>query len=222
MARDEYLNSLYSLDGQVSVVTGGTGVLGGAMAMALAMAGARVGIVGRRASMAEEMAAAIQARGGEALAIPADVLDRDSLSMARDKLLKHWGAVHTLVNAAGGNRPAATVGDAADIFAMSPSAFQEVVELNLTGTLLPTLVFGDAIVKSGGGLRGAEPPLKALSLAHCALQKMTASRSPCSGRRWRSSRPRERRRTRAPGRSWWRGPPTSLTVVTVVKWPVVA
>jgi NAD(P)-dependent dehydrogenase (short-subunit alcohol dehydrogenase family) len=151
MTRHDYLDSLYSLEGQVAVVTGGTGVLGGAMAMALAMAGARVGILGRRASAAEEMAAAIQARGGEALAIPADVLDRDSLSMARDRLLKHWGAVHTLTNAAGGNLPAATVGDAADIFAMSPSAFQEVVELNLTGSLLPTLVFGEAIVKSGGG-----------------------------------------------------------------------
>jgi NAD(P)-dependent dehydrogenase (short-subunit alcohol dehydrogenase family) len=151
MTRQEYLNSLYSLEGQVAVVTGGTGVLGGAMAMALAIAGARVGILGRRASVAEEMALAIQARGGEALAIPADVLDRDSLAMARDKLLKHWGGVHTLVNAAGGNRPAATVGDAADIFAMSPSSFREVVDLNLTGALLPTLVFGEAIVKSGGG-----------------------------------------------------------------------
>src|SRR5258708_22236328 len=47
--------------------------------------------------------------------------------------------------------PAATVGDAADVFTMSPSAFQEVVELNLTGALLPALVFGEAIVKSGGG-----------------------------------------------------------------------
>jgi NAD(P)-dependent dehydrogenase (short-subunit alcohol dehydrogenase family) len=147
----QYVNSLYSLEGQVAVVTGGTGVLGGAMAMALAMAGARVGILGRRASVAEVVAADIQARGGEALAIPADVLDRNSLSTARDKLMNHWGAAHTLVNAAGGNLPAATVGDAADLFAMSASAFQDVVELNLTGALLPSLVFGDAIVKSGGG-----------------------------------------------------------------------
>lgn len=151
MSRAEYIQSLYSLDGQVAVVTGGTGVLGRAMAMALALAGARVGILGRRASVAEEVAAGILARGGEAMAIPADVLDRDSLTTARDKLLTQWGAVHTLVNAAGGNIPAATIGDAADVFGMSPSAFQEVVELNLTGTLLPTLVFGESIVKSGGG-----------------------------------------------------------------------
>lgn len=151
MSRAEYIQSLYSLDGQVAVVTGGTGVLGRAMAMALALAGARVGILGRRASVAEEVVGGIQAGGGEAIAIPANVLDRESLTAARDKLLKHWGAVHTLVNAAGGNVPSATIGDAEDVFGLSPSAFQEVVELNLTGTLLPTLVFGESIVKSGGG-----------------------------------------------------------------------
>jgi NAD(P)-dependent dehydrogenase (short-subunit alcohol dehydrogenase family) len=151
MDRPGYLTSLYSLEGQVAVVTGGTGVLGRAMAMALAKAGARVGVLGRREAAAEEVAALIQAGGGEALAIPADVRDRDSLATARDRLLKRWDAVHTLVNAAGGNQPAATVGDADDIFAMSPSAFQEVVDLNLTGALLSTLVFGEAIVKSGGG-----------------------------------------------------------------------
>ena len=151
MSRTEYIQSLYGLDGHVAVVTGGTGVLGRAMATALALAGARVGILGRRASVAEEVAAEIRAGGGEAMAIPADVLDRESLTAARDKLLKHWGAVHALVNAAGGNMPVATIGDATDVFAMSPSAFQEVVELNLTGTLLPALVFGESIVKSGGG-----------------------------------------------------------------------
>jgi len=149
--RTEYIESLYSLDGQVAVVTGGTGVLGGAMAAALAMAGARVGILGRRAAVAEEVVAGITARGGEALALRADVLNRASLATALDKLLQRWGAVHTLVNAAGGNMAAATIGDAADVFAMSESAFQDVVSLNLTGTLLPTLVFGDSLVKSGGG-----------------------------------------------------------------------
>ncbi len=112
MTRQEYLSSHYSLEGHVVVVTGGTGVLG--QAMALAMAGARVGILGRRASIAEEAAAAIQAQGGEALAIPADVLDRESLSLALDRLLKHWRSVHTLVNAAGGNVPAATIGERGD------------------------------------------------------------------------------------------------------------
>ena len=149
--RDDYLRSLYSLEGRSAIVTGGTGVLGRGMAMALAMAGARVGVLGRRSAVAEEVAAQIKARGGEAVPLPADVLDRDSLLAAREKVLREWGGVHALVNAAGGNVPAATVGEGADIFAMSPDAFQEVVDLNLTGTLIPSLVFGEAIVQSGGG-----------------------------------------------------------------------
>jgi len=76
---------------------------------------------------------------------------QDSLLAAREKVLREWGGVHALVNAAGGNLPAATVGEGADIFAMSPDAFKEVVDLNLTGTLIPSLVFGEAIVQSGGG-----------------------------------------------------------------------
>lgn len=151
MTRTDYLTSLYGLEGRVAVVTGGTGVIGSAMAMALAMAGARVAVLGRRALRGEQIVSEMQARGHEALALTADVLDRDSLLAARDKVGARWGQLHVLVNAAGGNLPQATVPDASDIFAMSPSAFQQVVELNLTGTLLPSLVFGEAIAQAGGG-----------------------------------------------------------------------
>jgi len=149
--RGNYLQSLYSLGGQVAIVTGGTGVLGRTMATALAMAGARVAVLGRRSAIAAEVAAEIQAQGGEALAVTGNVLDRDSLVAAREKVMAEWGAIHVLVNAAGGNTAAATVGETADLFTMSASAFKEVVDLNLTGTLLPSLVFGEAIVESGGG-----------------------------------------------------------------------
>src|ERR671939_553556 len=105
----EFLASLFSLQGQVAVVTGGTGVLGGAMAHGLAWAGARVAILGRRAERAQEVAAAIAAAGGEALATPADVLRRGDLEAVRDLLLARWGRIDILVNAAGGNVPAATL-----------------------------------------------------------------------------------------------------------------
>ncbi len=146
-----YLGKLFSLDGQTAVVTGGTGVLGRGMAMALAMAGARVGVLGRRKGLGEEVAAQIRAQGGEAMVLPADVLDRDSLLAAREIVMRQWGGVQALVNAAGGTKPAASVGEASDVFSMSADAFREVVDLNLFGTLLPSLVFGEAIVKSGGG-----------------------------------------------------------------------
>jgi NAD(P)-dependent dehydrogenase (short-subunit alcohol dehydrogenase family) len=147
----DYLRSLYSLDGQAAVVTGGTGVLGRGMAMALAMAGARVGVLGRRKAVAEEVVAQIQARGGQAMALLADVLDRESLVAARETVIARWGGVHVLVNAAGGNMPGAVLGETADVFTMSAAAFKDVVDLNLSGTLIPSLVFGEAIVQAGGG-----------------------------------------------------------------------
>ena len=98
---------LFDLSGRVAVVTGATGVLGGAMARGLARAGARVGVLGRRKERAEEVAAEVKSRGGEALALPADVLKREQLEAARDAVLERWGRVDILVNAAGGNVPAA-------------------------------------------------------------------------------------------------------------------
>lgn len=134
-----FLASLFSLKGRSALVTGGTGVLGGAMAAALAGAGARVALLGRRRVESEHMT------------LQADVRDRESLVTARARLVELWGELHILVNAAGGNVGDAVVPEAADVFAMSESAFRDVVDLNLAGTLLPTLVFGEVIARSGGG-----------------------------------------------------------------------
>jgi NAD(P)-dependent dehydrogenase (short-subunit alcohol dehydrogenase family) len=151
MNRTDYLASMYSLEGQVAIVTGGTGVLGGAMARALAMAGARVGVLGRNRDKAERVASELEALGGEALALPADVLDRGALESARDLVVSRWRSITTLVNAAGGNISTATIPQGGDVFGMSPAAFQQVVDLNLTGTLLPSLVFGRAMIEAGSG-----------------------------------------------------------------------
>jgi NAD(P)-dependent dehydrogenase (short-subunit alcohol dehydrogenase family) len=146
--RAHFLDSLFGLENRVAVVTGGSGAIGSAVATALALAGARVVVLSRGRERAEEVAAGIQARGGEAVAVPADVLDRSSLIAAREAVIARWGSVTTLVNAAGGNVPAATVPEAGDVFAMSPEGFREVVDLNLFGTLLPSLVFGQAMVRA--------------------------------------------------------------------------
>ncbi len=151
MNRTDYLASMYSLEGQVAIVTGGTGVLGGAMARALAMAGAKVGVLGRNRDKAERVASELEALGGEALALPADVLDRGALESARDLVVSRWASITTLVNAAGGNIPTATIPEGGDVFGMSSAAFQQVVDLNLTGTLLPSLVFGRTMVGAGNG-----------------------------------------------------------------------
>jgi NAD(P)-dependent dehydrogenase (short-subunit alcohol dehydrogenase family) len=147
----EYLESLYGLEDRVAVVTGGSGALGSGMAMALARAGASVCILSRNIDKGRTVVSGIEGQGGEAMAVAADVLDRDSLLDARKAVLDRWGRLTTLVNAAGGNRADATVSEGAKLFDMPVAAFEDVLRLNLTGSLLPSLVFGEAIVESGGG-----------------------------------------------------------------------
>ncbi|HEY4025494.1 MAG TPA: SDR family oxidoreductase [Candidatus Dormibacteraeota bacterium] len=151
MSSDEYLGSIFRLDGRVAVVTGATGVLGGAIARGLAAAGARVAVLGRRAERAEEVAEHIRAAGGEAVATPADVLDAGTLERVREDLLAQFGRIDALVNAAGGNLPAAVVPDGGTFFEVPPQALRDVVELNLMGTLLPCQVFGAALAGQGAG-----------------------------------------------------------------------
>ena len=136
---------LFDLSGRVAVVTGATGVLGGAMARGLARAGARVGVLGRRKERAEEVTAEVENRGSEALALLADVLKKEQLEVARDAVLERWGRVDVLVNAAGGNVPAATVGEDATFFGLPEEPLRAVLDLNLLGTVLPCQVFGEAM-----------------------------------------------------------------------------
>jgi NAD(P)-dependent dehydrogenase (short-subunit alcohol dehydrogenase family) len=122
------------------------------MAHGLAAAGAKVAIMGRRAEKAGLVAAAIENEGGQALALPADVLDQASLAAARDRLLAQWGGVDILVNAAGGNIPQATVMGDVTFFNLQQASFDRVLELNLNGTLLPTQVFGEEMANHGRGV----------------------------------------------------------------------
>jgi NAD(P)-dependent dehydrogenase (short-subunit alcohol dehydrogenase family) len=145
------IEDLFSLGDQVAVVTGATGVLGGEMVRGLARAGARVGVLGRRKQRAEEVAQEISASGGDAIALPANVLDEEQLRDARDTLLGRWGRVDILVNAAGGNVPGATLSGDATIFDLPREAFGEVFDLNLMGTLLPIQVFAEAMARAKRG-----------------------------------------------------------------------
>lgn len=140
------LDKLFSLQNQVAVITGGSGVLGGAIARGLGLAGARVAVLGRNEARAEAVVKDIIAHGGESVAVLADVSDRAQLEVARDAILQHWGQIDILINAAGGNVPAATITPDATFFDMPHAAFEQVVTLNLVGTLLPSQVFGEAMV----------------------------------------------------------------------------
>jgi len=119
---------LFNVHDRVVLITGGYGVLGGSMARALAAAGARVAILGRRADAANALVAALEDAGGRALALVGDVVDRDSLLAARDALFAAWGGIDVLVNAAGGN-----------------------VARARTDNVLPSLVFGESMAAQQRG-----------------------------------------------------------------------
>ncbi len=143
---------LFDLEGQVATVIGGTGALGGAMAQALAEAGAKVAVVGRNAERGQARVAAIRTAGGEALFQSADSLQRDSLLAARDAIASQLGATTILINAAGGNRPEATLPPGSDFCKLPLDAWQSVFDLNLAGgVLLPSQVFGETMLAAGQG-----------------------------------------------------------------------
>jgi NAD(P)-dependent dehydrogenase (short-subunit alcohol dehydrogenase family) len=148
---EQFLAQLFSLEGKVAIVTGATGVLGGAMARGLAQAGAKVGVLGRRAALAEQVAAEITAAGGEGLTLPADVLQIDQLRAAYDTVMARWGRIDILVNAAGGNSPEAIVAPDQHFFDLPMEAMQPILDLNLNGTLLPCQVFGRVMAEQRQG-----------------------------------------------------------------------
>jgi len=141
----------FSLDGKVAVVTGGYGVLGGSIASGLGSAGARVAILGRRRDAAERKADALKDAGADARVLIADVIDEAQLSAARDELLGQWGRIDILVNAAGGNVARARSDDR-PVFDVPTDAFEEVIRLNLQGTVRPSMCFGEAMGRQRSGV----------------------------------------------------------------------
>lgn len=141
---------LFDLEGRVAVVTGGGGVLGCRMAHTLRAAGARVAVLGRTRTRLD---ATVDLLGGEQVcAVTCDVLDSSAIEQAADEVQRRLGTPAILVNAAGGNVPAATVGPEQSVFDLPLEAFDQTLRLNLTGTVGPTLAFGRRMVDAGGGV----------------------------------------------------------------------
>lgn len=138
--------------GKVAVVTGGGGVLGSAVAEALAREGASIAILDIRGEEAEAVASRIRAEGGRALAVKTDVTDRVSVEEACRVVLREFGTVDILVNCAGGNDPQATTSSKLSFFDIPPDALERVVRLNLLGTIIPCQVFGRVMAEKGEGV----------------------------------------------------------------------
>lgn len=140
----------FHLTDRVALVTGGYGTLGGSIAAGLAGAGARVAVLGRRSEAAESQATALREEGAAALAVVADVLDEAAVAAARDRVLSEWGRIDILVNAAGGN-VARSRSDDRPVFEVPTDAFDEVVRLNLHGTVIPSMLVAATMAEAGRG-----------------------------------------------------------------------
>ncbi len=145
------MKNLFSVKNQVVVITGGTGVLGRAIASHLAEEGARVVILGRKAEVGNAIVEDIKKNGGEAMFLTTDVMNREALEQNLADILAAYGRVDALLNAAGGNMPGATIAPEGNFFDLKLEDFQRVLELNLVGTVLPTQVFLKPMVEQQKG-----------------------------------------------------------------------
>src|SRR5512142_2068776 len=148
---ENYLLSLFSLQGKTAVVTGGGGVLCSTISRGLALAGARVAVLDLQGEKSALVAQEIEARGGKALPLQCDVLDRDSILAAADQVMRAFGRVDILINGAGGNNPRGTTTPQVSFFDLPEDAVQWIFNLNFLGTLLPCQVFGKIMAQAREG-----------------------------------------------------------------------
>lgn len=141
----------FDISGQVAVITGAGGIICGTMAREMAKKGVKIALLDLFVENAQKIADEINAAGGDAIAVKANVLDRASLEEARDAVVAHYGHIDILINGAGGNKKQATVSPELDFFHLDTEAFKWVFDLNVTGAVLTTMVFGELLAKQGTG-----------------------------------------------------------------------
>ena len=156
--------SFNDLTGKVCVITGGAGVLGSAMVKAMASVGMNVAIADINKEVADKVAGEISAEtGSQVIGVAANVLDKESLEQAKEEINQKLGDIDILVNGAGGNSPQATtkveqmqendMENLADTFyGLQMEGFDKVFALNFKGTVLPTMVFTQDMLKNKKGV----------------------------------------------------------------------
>ncbi len=145
------MNNLFNIKDNITVITGGTGVLGRAIAKYLAENGAKVIILGRNEEVGKKIIDEIHQSGYDAEFMKTDVMNKEIVQKNCDDILDKYGRIDTLLNAAGGNMPGAVISPDGDFFDLKVEDFQKVLELNLTGTVIPTQIFLKPMVKQGKG-----------------------------------------------------------------------
>ncbi len=146
-----YLKTLFNLDNQIAVLTGGAGVLAGEMARGLLRAGAKVVLLDINIELLKVRVESLRHDGAEVIGISCDVLNKKNLEETESEIRDRFGRIDILINAAGGNMRNATIGVEQNIFDLQIEHFKEVTDLNLLGTVLPTLIFGKLMAEQKKG-----------------------------------------------------------------------
>ena len=141
---------MFELNDRVIVLTGSTGVLGGSIAKSLAKEKSIVIVLGRNEALLKSLTLELNVFS-ESNYFVVDVLSKEALIKVKEKIIQKWGRVDALINAVGGNLPGAVVVEDQSLFDLAEDDFDEVVDLNLKGTLLPSLVFGEVMKDQGKG-----------------------------------------------------------------------
>lgn len=145
------MENLFDIKDYVVVITGGTGVLGRCIAKYLAQQGAKVCILGRKEEVGKAIVDDITAAGGTAKFYKTNVMDKAVVEQNCKEIMADFGRVDTLLNAAGGNMAGAVITPDQTFFDLDTDQFQQVLNLNLTGTVIPTQVFLRPMVDQGKG-----------------------------------------------------------------------
>lgn len=188
------MNDFSDLRGKVAAITGGSGIIGKTLARGLCNAGVNVIILDYKAERGAMTAKEITAgqESGLATSFDANVIDRDSLLRARDRIREKFGTLDILINCAGGNKATATTakefiaGGEKDLqgtfFDLDIEGFDGVFDLNFKGTVLPTMILAEDMVSRGSGvilnissMNGYRPLTKipAYSAAKAAINNLT-------------------------------------------------
>ena len=141
----------FDISGKVIAITGGTGVLGTSMVEYLAAHGAHVAVMARNIEKGNRLIRKVKDEGGEAIFLQTDVTDETVLKQNAKEIAGKYGTIDVLINGAGGNMPGATIGPDNNIFDLKMNDFRKVVDLNLMGTVIPTVVFAEYMVKAKKG-----------------------------------------------------------------------
>lgn len=148
------LSEMFSLDGKVAAITGAGGVLFGAVAKGLAALGVKIAALDLRRDEALKTVAEIVAAGGDALGVGVDVLNPESVLQAKDAVMAHYGRIDILINGAGGNHPKATTKKEVGLTftELSVEGMRFTFDLNIMGTVIPSMIFGKIMIERGAGV----------------------------------------------------------------------